>query len=76
MKVVIPGGSGQVGQLLRRAHEERGHTVVVVFVATADGEPVGADDAAEARIFKAEELPEPLAFDHRQILEDYFGKRY
>ena len=40
MKVVIPGGSGQVGQLLRRAYEERGHTVVVLSRGGGDAGPV------------------------------------
>jgi len=30
MKIVIPGGSGQVGQLLKRTLEAKGHTVVVL----------------------------------------------
>ncbi len=30
MKIVIPGGTGQVGELLRRALSSRGHTVVVL----------------------------------------------
>ena len=40
MKVVIPGGSGQVGQLLRRSFEARGHTVVVLSRNGADAGPV------------------------------------
>src|SRR4030088_2510376 len=30
MKIVIPGGSGQVGQLLARAFEKEGHDVVIL----------------------------------------------
>ena len=56
--------------------DPRGHTVSVVFVASAEGEPVGADDAAEARVFDMNALPEEMAFDHRQIIQDYLEQRY
>ncbi len=45
-----------------------------VFLARADGEPHGADDAARAALFTLDELPSPLAFDHATILADY--RRY
>jgi len=48
----------------------------VVFLGRAQGEPRGADDAAEARAFARSELPQDLAFDHRRILEDYFSNRF
>ena len=62
------------------ARDPRFHTLSAVYVGTADGEPEGADDAAEARLFSGEGLPSPLAFDHGRILADYFrfkatGKR-
>ena len=56
--------------------DPRGHSVAVVFIASATGTPRGADDAAEAAIFTRETLPGELAFDHRRILEDYFTERY
>lgn len=38
MKIIIPGGSGQVGQLLRRAFEARGDTVIILSRSgSADG---------------------------------------
>ncbi len=52
--------------------DPRRHTIGIVFIASATGEPVGADDAADAGVFTAEALPAPLAFDHGQILADYF----
>ncbi len=52
------------------ARDPRGPTVSVVFVGTAEGAPRAADDAANVRIFRLDALPE-LAFDHRQILDDY-----
>lgn len=58
------------------ARDARGHTVSIVFIAEADGVPVAADDAKEAIIVTKETLPEPLAFDHGKILDDYFrGKK-
>jgi len=58
------------------ARDPRGHTVSLVFIGRAEGTPSGADDAAEARAFPRDELPEPLAFDHGQILADYLARRY
>ena len=54
--------------------DPRGHTVSVVFAATATGEPRGGDDAAEARAFPPGEWPE-LAFDHDRILADWLAWR-
>lgn len=52
--------------------DERLHTITTVFVATATGRPVAADDAKDARVFTENTLPEELAFDHGRILGDYF----
>jgi ADP-ribose pyrophosphatase YjhB (NUDIX family) len=56
--------------------DPRHHTVSTVYIASASGVPVGLDDAAEARVFGKDEIPENMAFDHRKILEDYFNNRY
>lgn len=50
--------------------DPRGHTVSAVFVGRAEGQPLGADDAAEAAVFPLDGLP-PLVFDHARILADY-----
>ncbi len=55
--------------------DPRFHTLSVVFIARARGKPRGQDDAREARIFKRQAMPRPLAFDHRAILNDYFRHR-
>lgn len=47
------------------------HTISTVFIADAEGEPKGGDDAKNARIFNIKELPSPLCFDHDKILKDY-----
>jgi AmmeMemoRadiSam system protein A len=55
--------------------DPRQHTLSVVFIARADGEPVGGDDVAEARGFSEFDLPSEIAFDHLRILADYFHYR-
>jgi ADP-ribose pyrophosphatase YjhB (NUDIX family) len=52
--------------------DPRHHTVSTVFIATAQGIPRGADDAKVARVFRENELPSPVVFDHPRILRDYF----
>ena len=49
----------------------RGHTACVVFVANATGKPVAADDAKDIALFDPFNVDRELAFDHRQILQDY-----
>jgi ADP-ribose pyrophosphatase YjhB (NUDIX family) len=56
--------------------DPRHHTVSTIFIARASGKPVAGDDAKEVGIFTRDNLPEDIAFDHRQILEDYFNNRY
>jgi ADP-ribose pyrophosphatase YjhB (NUDIX family) len=56
--------------------DPRRHTISTVFTAKAQGMPRAGDDAGMVRIFTEENLPRPLAFDHEQILRDYFAKRH
>lgn len=58
------------------ARDPRQHTISTVFIASAAGTPVGADDAREARLFTRDTLPDEIAFDHRDILSDYFNNRW
>jgi 8-oxo-dGTP diphosphatase len=58
------------------ARDPRHHTITTVFTASASGEPVGGDDAAEARVFALDALPGPLVFDHADIIEDWRTGRY
>jgi len=55
--------------------DPRRHTITVVFIARAEGEPRAADDAAGAGVFSLHNLPNELAFDHERILKDYFESR-
>ena len=59
----------------RPDRDPRHHTLTTVFIATADGLPVAADDAKAASVFSAQTLPASLAFDHADILSDYFQCR-
>jgi len=58
------------------ARDPRGHTISVVFIASGSGEPKAADDAKGIGVFRADALPQPLAFDHGRILSDYFSQAY
>jgi 8-oxo-dGTP diphosphatase len=49
----------------------RGHTVCAVFVGNASGKPMAADDAKDIALFDPFDIDVALAFDHRQILDDY-----
>ncbi len=51
--------------------DPRGHTVSVVYIAEARGEPVARDDAKALGVYDPEQPPGPLAFDHATILDDY-----
>ena len=54
----------------------RGHTACAVFVGNATGKPVAADDAKAIGLFDPFNIDVDLAFDHRQILEDYCEYRH
>lgn len=52
--------------------DPRHHTISTVFIARASGKPKAHDNAREIGIFTEEEINFSLAFDHNQILKDYF----
>jgi ADP-ribose pyrophosphatase YjhB (NUDIX family) len=69
-------------ELLRQFHtysdpkrDPRHHTITTVFIAKAKGKAIAGDDAKEIGIFTKDTLPEQIAFDHRDILKDYFTGR-
>ncbi|NGZ07481.1 MAG: NUDIX hydrolase [Magnetococcales bacterium] len=53
------------------ARDVRFHTASAVYVGEAHGTPRAADDAKAVRMVSMDALPEPLAFDHALVLEDY-----
>ncbi len=53
----------------------RGHTACAVFVGSASGKPIAADDAKDIALFDPFNIDVELAFDHFKIIEDYCGYR-
>ena len=53
--------------------DPRHHTITTVYLAMAQGQPRAGDDAAALGMFTRAQLPAPIVFDHRTILEDYFN---
>jgi len=51
--------------------DPRLHTLSVVFLATAKGNPLAGDDAKNLGVFEIWDLPSNLCFDHDRILRDY-----
>jgi 8-oxo-dGTP diphosphatase len=56
--------------------DPRQHTISVVFLATAIGEPKAGDDAKNLGIFEPWRIPSNLCFDHDRILRDYWRYRH
>jgi 8-oxo-dGTP diphosphatase len=56
--------------------DPRQHTISIVFIATATGEPIAQDDAKTVGIFAPWEIPAQLCFDHGQIVRDYLQYRH
>ncbi len=56
--------------------DPRQHTLSVVFLAEASGEPQAADDAKALDLFESWRQPTQLCFDHDQILRDYWHYRH
>jgi len=52
--------------------DPRHHTVTTVFIGKGIGTPNPADDAKRVGLFTRNHLPEPIVFDHRKIIGDYF----
>jgi ADP-ribose pyrophosphatase YjhB (NUDIX family)/O-acetyl-ADP-ribose deacetylase (regulator of RNase III) len=58
------------------ARDPRFHTVGTVFTARAQGKPKAGDDAADIKVIKLNQIEKmDIAFDHKQILQDYLNKR-
>lgn len=70
-------------ELIRQFHtysapdrDPRHHTITTVYIAKGKGLLKSGDDAKKAAVFKKDNLPEVIAFDHKDILNDYFTRRY
>ncbi len=65
----------QLGAYSSPDRDPRFHTVSVVFVVDAAGALKAGDDAAKCRFFPLDNLPNDIAFDHKQIISDFFSWR-
>ncbi len=52
--------------------DPRQHTITIVYSARTDEWPRAGDDASAVNVFPWTRLPEPMAFDHAKILQDFF----
>lgn len=69
---------GLVGVYSDPARDPRHHTMSVVYAARiakgTGSEPHAGDDAAQARFFSPDALPQPIAFDHATIIADFLRR--
>lgn len=56
--------------------DPRFHTASVVFIGKGKGTLSADSDAKSAKVFNLDSLPDKMAFDHRQILKDYYEKTF
>ena len=56
--------------------DPRGRIIGIVFGARLDAPPAvtAGDDAADARWFPVDQLPDEIAFDHRDALQDAIAR--
>jgi ADP-ribose pyrophosphatase YjhB (NUDIX family) len=64
--------TGQMHTYSAPDRDLRQHTITTVYIAKGKGVPAAADDAEAIGIFRRDNLPRPLMFDHARILKDYF----
>lgn len=57
-----------LGVYSRPDRDKRGHTVSAVYVYFSNETGIGSDDAERAEYFDIDNLPEQIAFDHREII--------
>lgn len=65
----------QFGTYSDPQRDPRQHTLSVVFLAEATGDPQAGDDAKTVGLFDPRSLPVPLCFDHDRILADFWRYR-
>lgn len=70
-------------ELVRQFHtyssprrDPRFHSISTVFLCRGKGKPKAASDAKNVELYHQMNLPSDIAFDHKQILDDYFTERY
>ncbi|VAX15627.1 ADP-ribose pyrophosphatase [hydrothermal vent metagenome] len=74
--------TGLTVTLIRQFHvysdpkrDPRQHNITIVFIARAEGDMQAGSDAKNVALFDKANLPK-LAFDHADILNDYFSGRF
>ncbi len=55
--------------------DPRSHTITTVFIASGRGNLKAGDDAEDIGLFDENSLPDPIVFDHRKILQDFFERQ-
>ena len=58
------------------ARDPRMHTITTVFTAQGTGTLREGDDAAGARVFLPDYLPDDMAFDHERIIAEYCSRKH
>ena len=48
--------------------------VAIAYITNATGDIQAGDDASDFQLFSKNEIPEKLAFDHKEIINDYLEK--
>ncbi|MBN2135322.1 MAG: NUDIX hydrolase [Acidobacteria bacterium] len=67
---------GLLGVYSKPGRDPRFHTITTVFIATAKGKPEAGDDAVNVQIFTRDNLPKDIAFDHADIIHEYFTAKF
>ncbi|MCA9400694.1 MAG: NUDIX domain-containing protein [Candidatus Omnitrophica bacterium] len=58
------------------ARDPRFHTITTVYTGKGIGDPIAGDDAKSLKFIREKDLPDlDFAFDHKQIIRDYFQNR-
>ena len=65
--------TGQFHTYSEPSRDPRQHTISTIFTGVGRGKLQAGDDAGKAAVYQQNNLPEKIAFDHRQIIKDYFA---
>jgi len=67
--------SGITKVYARLGRDPRGYTASITYHGVASGKLKAGDDAADVYVVELCKLPEDMAFNHREIIDDYLGVR-
>jgi len=59
----------------KNGRDPRFHTISVVFSGQGKGEPKADSDAKGIKIFRLDDLPSDIAFDHKEVITDYIRSK-